>query len=79
MVGYLGGNHTGAIAYNVAHNWFAGGLVLGAGLWLNVPLVAFAGLVLVAHTGMDRILGYGLKYPTAFEDTHLGRIGRRRP
>ncbi len=78
MVGYLGGSHSGAIAYNVVHNWFIGGLVLGAGLWLSAPVLTFAGLILVGHTGMDRILGYGLKYPTAFEDTHLGRIGRRR-
>jgi hypothetical protein len=26
---------------------------------------------------MDRALGYGLKLPTSFQDTHLGRIGRR--
>jgi hypothetical protein len=25
---------------------------------------------------MDRSLGYGLKLPTDFKDTHLGRIGR---
>jgi hypothetical protein len=37
-----------------------------------------AGAILVAHTGMDRLLGYGLKYPTSFQETHLGRIGRRR-
>jgi hypothetical protein len=78
MLGYLAGPHAGAITYNLAHNWFTGGLVLGAGLALHVPLLAFAGLVLVAHTGMDRALGYGLKYPTGFGDTHLGRIGRRR-
>jgi hypothetical protein len=29
------------------------------------------------HIGVDRALGYGLKYPTAFADTHLGRVGRR--
>ena len=28
------------------------------------------------HIGVDRALGYGLKYPTAFADTHLGRVGR---
>jgi hypothetical protein len=22
----------------------------------------------------DRLLGYGLKYPTAFKDTHLSRV-----
>jgi hypothetical protein len=26
---------------------------------------------------MDRLAGYGLKFPTSFHDTHLGRIGRR--
>jgi hypothetical protein len=79
MAGYLGGNHAGAIAYNVAHNWFVGGLVLGLGWWLAMPLVTMAGAILVAHTGIDRVLGYGLKYPTSFQDTHLGRIGRRQP
>jgi hypothetical protein len=77
MLGYLGGPHTGAIAYNVAHNWFVGGIVLGLGVWLAIPALAMAGAILVAHTGGDRILGYGLKYPTSFQDTHLGRIGRR--
>jgi hypothetical protein len=37
-----------------------------------------AAVLLVAHVGMDRAFGYGLKYPTAFQDTHLGRIGWRR-
>jgi hypothetical protein len=77
MLGYLRGNHVGAIAYNIGHNWFVGGLVLGAGLLFTIPALTFAGAILVAHTGGDRILGYGLKYPTSFQDTHLGRIGRR--
>jgi Domain of unknown function (DUF4260) len=77
MLGYLAGNHVGAIAYNIAHNWFVGAIVLGLGLWLAIPTLTMAGAILVAHTGGDRILGYGLKYPTSFQDTHLGRIGRR--
>jgi hypothetical protein len=78
MAGYLGGTHTGAIAYNVIHNWFTGGIVLAFGMLLPSTPLVLAGAILVAHTGMDRTLGYGLKYPTAFQDTHLGRIGRRR-
>ncbi|HEY2386937.1 MAG TPA: DUF4260 family protein, partial [Candidatus Binatia bacterium] len=35
-------------------------------------------LIWLAHIGMDRLLGYGLKYPTSFHHTHLGRIGTRR-
>jgi hypothetical protein len=34
-------------------------------------------LIWAAHVGFDRMLGYGLKYPTAFGDTHMGRIGRQ--
>ena len=77
MVGYLIGPHAGAIAYNIVHNWATAGVVLGLGLILSIPGLALAGVLLVAHVGMDRAFGYGLKYPTAFQDTHLGRIGRR--
>ena len=78
MVGYLKGTHVGAISYNIAHNWATGGLVLGLGAALAVPMLVFAGIILIAHVGMDRLFGYGLKYPTSFQDTHLGRIGKRR-
>jgi len=43
----------------------------------SVPF-AIAGAVLVAHVGMDRAAGYGLKLSTSFHDTHLGRIGREK-
>lgn len=78
MAGYLLGPHAGAITYNIAHNWATAGLVLALGLLWGAPGLIFAGLLLFAHSGADRALGYGLKYPTGFRDTHLGRIGRRR-
>jgi hypothetical protein len=78
MVGYLGGARLGALTYNAVHNWTLALAVLGLGWWLsNVPALLI-GAVLVAHVGMDRALGYGLKLPTSFQDTHLGRIGRQR-
>ncbi len=77
--GYLRGPRTGALVYNAAHNWAAGLVVLGVGLAADVPLVAMAGAVLIAHVGMDRAAGYGLKLTTSFQDTHLGRIGKKRP
>ncbi len=76
MAGYLVGPHPGAILYNVAHNWFTALVVLGVGLYADVPAVVLAGWILVAHVGMDRLVGYGLKYAPAFGDTHLGWIGR---
>ena len=74
FAGYLAGPRVGAAIYNVAHS-YVGPLILAA-----VALSAEAGLtvtlVWAAHIGFDRALGYGLKYPTAFGNTHLGRIGR---
>jgi hypothetical protein len=76
MVGYLRGPKAGAVVYNLAHNQAAGLLVLGIGFATGTVGVTLIGAILVAHVGMDRLAGYGLKYPTAFRDTHLGRIGR---
>jgi hypothetical protein len=76
MAGYLASPRAGALVYNLAHNQATGLLVLGAGVVSGVSPLVLAGAVLVGHTGMDRLAGYGLKYPTAFGDTHLGRIGR---
>lgn len=77
-IGYLRGPRVGALTYNLFHNWAMGLVVLGAGLAAGIPLVALTGAVLVAHVGMDRAAGYGLKLTTSFQDTHLGRIGKRR-
>ena len=48
----------------------------GLGLATDSVPIAIAGAILVAHVGMDRAVGYGLKLPTSFHDTHLGRIGQ---
>ncbi len=76
MVGYLSGPRLGAITYNAAHNLVTGLVVLAIGWIAAIAAVALFGAVLIAHVGMDRALGYGLKLPTDFRDTHLGRIGR---
>ena len=76
MVGYLRGPRLGAIVYNLAHDLATGLSVAGVGLAIGSVPVAAAGAILVAHSGMDRAAGYGLKLPTSFRDTHLGRIGR---
>jgi hypothetical protein len=44
---------------------------------MGYEVLMWPALIWLAHIGMDRSLGYGLKLPTAFQDTHLGRIGRR--
>ena len=76
MAGYLVGPRPGAYLYNLAHNRAAGVAVLALAWWFGLPQLMLVGAILVAHTGMDRVAGYGLKYATAFGDTHLGWIGR---
>ena len=77
MAGYLRGPRLGARVYNLAHNWALALAVLGLGFLIGQAWVVLAGAILVAHVGVDRLAGYGLKYPSGFADTHLGRIGRR--
>ena len=73
---YLLGPRWGAAAYNAAHSTI-GPLALGAaGLALGAAPLEMAALIGLAHVGFDRTLGYGLKYATAFGDTHLGQKGR---
>jgi len=74
MIGFVRNARLGALTYDVGHNLGTAGAALGLGLWLGVGWLAIAGAVLVAHIGMDRVLGYGLKYPTEFKDTHLQHV-----
>ena len=76
MVGYLGGPLLGSITYNAAHNFVLPIVLLGLGWWTGSGWMVLAGAVFLTHDGLDRTLGYGLKLPTDFRDTHLGRIGR---
>lgn len=76
--GYLVGRRVGTFTYNLIHNWVPGLAVLALGAWLGSAVVVIAGSILVAHVGMDRAVGYGLKLPSSFQDTHLGRMGRKK-
>lgn len=75
MAGYLGGPQLGSISYNLFHHKGVAVLVYIAGVILLSPPVQFAGLILLAHSSLDRVFGYGLKYPDSFRNTHLGAIG----
>ncbi len=74
MVGYLTGLRVGAASYDAVHT-YVGPVVLGAiGVIADADLAAQIALIWLAHIGIDRAVGYGLKYPTGFKDTHLQRI-----
>ena len=75
FLAYRAGPRIGAFCYNFAHN-YAIPAALAALLHLLGKSIAIP-LIWAAHIGFDRVLGYGLKYTTAFGDTHLGLLGRR--
>lgn len=72
MVGYAGGPRVGASLYNAAHTLLAPAGLLAVGWLASDPRVWTLGaLIWIAHIGMDRLLGFGLKYSSGFRDTHL--------
>lgn len=74
MLGYLAGNRFGAICYNLAHSYL-GPLMVGIwGIAGGVPVALEVALIWAAHVGIDRAVGYGLKYETGFKQTHMNRI-----
>src|ERR1700689_3259205 len=74
MLGYLVNTRVGAALYNFVHTYALPlALIAYAVLYGRLELLPY-GLIWTAHIGMDRLLGFGLKYPTQFKDTHLQRV-----
>lgn len=74
MIGYAAGPRVGAVAYDVAHTTVLP-LPLGVGgFFAGADLPVQLALIWLVHIGVDRLVGYGLKYPAGFKDTHLQRV-----
>ena len=71
MLGYLAGPRVGSTAYNLAHTYTLPLAVGAAGAVAGATLPVLVALVWAGHIGADRLVGYGLKYPTGFAHTHL--------
>ncbi len=78
MLGYLGGTRLGAAVYNLGHTWLLPGVLAAVGIIGGASFAVDVAVIWIGHIGGDRLLGYGLKLPTGFQETHLGRIGRSR-
>jgi len=72
---YLAGTRIGALVYNAAHSYLAPVALMTIGFWFGDPRTPKLAMIWLAHIGIDRALGYGLKYSAGFAFTHLGRIG----
>ena len=74
MLGYLGGPHVGALAYDLVHTYVGPVALAVVGVVGEAETAVQVALIWLVHIGVDRLLGYGLKYPTTFKDTHLQRV-----
>jgi Domain of unknown function (DUF4260) len=74
MLGYLHNPRTGATIYNFGHAIFLPLLLFAfAYITSRPPLMAIA-IIWFSHIAFDRLLGFGLKYPASFKDTHLQHV-----
>ena len=72
MLGYLIGPGIGARIYNAIHSYTTPATLALCGLLLHSPMLVPIALIWANHIGVDRLLGFGLKYPSGFGFTHLG-------
>ena len=73
-LGYLAGPRIGSITYNTAHTEALPAALALVGLFSGNHVALWLALIWLCHIGADRCLGFGLKYATAFKDTHLSRV-----
>lgn len=75
FLAYVLGRRAGTLAYNATHTELGPLALAGVGLVAAPAVLPFA-LIWGAHVGWDRLVGYGLKYASSFDHTHLGPIGK---
>ncbi len=74
IIAYLFSYKFGAILYNLLHTYTYPLILVAAGIFFHYELLITIALIWIMHIGIDRFLGFGLKYKTSFKDTHLGRL-----
>jgi hypothetical protein len=77
-IGYLRSPRVGSFTYNLTHHKGLASLLYIAGMLYSVDGLALAGVIMIGHSSIDRVFGYGLKFSDSFQHTHLGWIGRQR-
>jgi uncharacterized protein DUF4260 len=61
FIGYAGGKRLGAAVYNVVHHKAVAVAAYLAGGLLALPPLSLAGVILLGHSSLDRVLGFGLQ------------------
>lgn len=76
LLGYLVNTKVGATAYNITHSKLLPSVLAIVAIVTGNALFSALALIWFVHIGVDRMLGYGLKYPEGFKVTHLGTMGQ---
>lgn len=74
MLGYLVNPRIGSALYNLGHVLFVPLALFAAAYLAHWSLALAVAVIWVSHIAFDRLLGYGLKYPAHFKDTHLQHL-----
>ena len=74
MGGYAAGPVVGRATYDAAHTYALPVALAAIGVLADAEVAVQIGLIWTAHIGVDRAIGYGLKYRSGFKDTHLQRV-----
>jgi len=75
-LGYLGGPRAGAVTYDLTHHKGIAIVFYLAGSLASSEALQLIGVMLLAHSSLDRVFGYGLRYMDSFDHTHLGWVGK---
>lgn len=78
MLGYIINSKIGAITYNIFHHKGIAIILYFLGVFIEKDWIVLTGVIIFSHAALDRFLGYGLKYPDSFHNTHLGTIGNKK-
>lgn len=71
MIGYLAGPRLGSLSYNTAHTYTLPIALGSLGFWADIRMALLVALIWAGHIGLDRLVGYGLKFESGFKNTHL--------
>ena len=71
MLGYTVNTRFGAFMYNIVHHRAIGISLYIAGALAGISILQLIGIILFAHSTLDRVFSFGLKYPDKFQHTHL--------
>jgi hypothetical protein len=75
ILGYLINQKAGAVIYNLFHHRGLAIILYALGIYtFNYALIVI-GIIILGHSSLDRLFGFGLKYFDSFKHTHLDVLG----